>query len=101
MTADGSTAVFLVDSKLSQTGEGSCKPSVDTCSFVYLRAEDTRDEHFFADEDGTEYSLRLLAVEQKPIRAKSARSSKRRPRARDARRGGWSFDLPLFADERR
>lgn len=53
------TAVFMVDSRLSQGGEGECVPKASLCTFLELRPTPDRDEHHFRDADGNEYLLRL------------------------------------------
>jgi hypothetical protein len=104
VTDDRKRALFLVDSELSQAGEGSCKPSLETCTFLYLRTDQDRNEHFFTDEEGTEYTLRLLAVNKevvKPARGSSSRSSRRaRTGAAGARpaKAFRPFHFPLFVD---
>ena len=59
VTADHSTAVFMVDSRLSQGGEGRCVPKASLCTFLEMRPTADRDEHHFRDADGNEYLLRL------------------------------------------
>jgi hypothetical protein len=59
VTADHSTAVFMVDSRLSQGGEGRCVPKASLCTFLEMRPSADRDEHHFRDADGNEYLLRL------------------------------------------
>lgn len=56
---DRRTAVFMVDSRLSQGGEGRCVPKRTQCTFLELQARPERDEHSFRDADGKEYLLRL------------------------------------------
>jgi hypothetical protein len=69
---DNGEAVFLVDSTLTQAGEGRCRPSATTCSFLYLTTQDDRDEHIFTDDDGKEYSIKLLAVRRVQVKAAQA-----------------------------
>jgi hypothetical protein len=59
VTSDHETAVFMVDSRLSQGGEGRCLPKPSLCTFLELRATASQDEHHFRDADGNEYLLRL------------------------------------------
>jgi hypothetical protein len=56
---DHHTAVFMVDSQLSQGGEGTCVPSESHCTFLELSPDPEQDEHHFRDVDGNEYALRL------------------------------------------
>jgi hypothetical protein len=59
---DHTTAMFMVDSRLSQGGEGKCLPSPSLCTFLEMSADAESDEHNFRDADGTEYLLRLRRV---------------------------------------
>ena len=59
VTADHDTAVFMVDSRLSQGGEGRCVPKDSLCTFLELSTSPNQDEHHFRDADGNEYLLRL------------------------------------------
>ena len=56
------TAVFMIDSRLSQGGEGKCVPKASQCTFLELRTDAEQDEHHFRDPDGNEYILRLRAL---------------------------------------
>jgi hypothetical protein len=62
VTSDHETAVFMVDSRLSQGGEGNCVPRDSLCTFLEMRAEPAQDEHHFRDADGNEYLLRLRGL---------------------------------------
>jgi hypothetical protein len=110
VSGDREKAVFLVDSRLGQSGEGVCRPSVDACTFLYLRDSKERNEHFLIDENGEEYTLTLVDIRR--VRVESQASSKRsrsaarrerarRKRARRERARGEvrPFNAPLFADE--
>jgi hypothetical protein len=59
VSTDHTTAVFMVDSRLSQGGEGTCVPKRSLCTFLELQATPEQDEHHFRDADGNEYLLRL------------------------------------------
>ena len=53
----------MVDSRLSQGGEGRCVPRDSLCTFLELEAGNpARDEHHFRDADGNEYLLRLRGL---------------------------------------
>lgn len=56
---DRKTAVFMIDSRLSQGGEGRCVPKPAQCTFLEMQARAERDEHNFRDAEGNEYLLRL------------------------------------------
>ena len=80
-SADAKKAVFLIDSRVSQSGEGACRPSVRSCTFLYLRDQDDRNEQFLTDDEGREYHLTLLdirRVEVKRSSSKQAKASSRR-----------------------
>jgi hypothetical protein len=62
VTTTAKTAVFLVDSNIGVDTGGSCRPSADECSFLYLRPDGTHDEALLTDSDGTVYHLRLLKI---------------------------------------
>ncbi len=62
VTADHETAVFMVDSRLSQGGEGVCVPRDSLCTFLELQPNPAHDEHHFRDADGNEYLLRLRGL---------------------------------------
>ena len=63
VTTDHDTAVFMVDSRLSQGGEGTCVPRDSLCTFLELEAGNpSHDEHHFMDADGNEYLLRLRGL---------------------------------------
>ena len=62
VSTDHETAVFMVDSRLSQGGEGRCVPKDSLCTFLELKPTGTQDEHHFRDADGNEYLLRLLGL---------------------------------------
>jgi hypothetical protein len=101
--SDVKNVVFLVDSSLTQSGEGTCKPDEDTCSFVYLSLDDKQDEHSFTDQDGKEYTLKLLKinrVEVDPDTGKPKGGSSRKNSAGGALSGGGlpGFGFPLFTD---
>jgi hypothetical protein len=62
VSTDHKTAVFMVDSRLSQGGEGECVPKESLCTFLELESTPDRDEHHFRDADGNEYLLRLRRI---------------------------------------
>ncbi|MFL5910368.1 MAG: hypothetical protein ACJ768_07370 [Gaiellaceae bacterium] len=66
MSADFKTAIFLVDtSKYEAAGEGKCRPSPTTCSFVELNLHDSGNEETLAAPDGSsEYTLELTAIKR-------------------------------------
>ena len=62
VSTDHRTAVFMVDSRLSQGGEGKCVPNDTQCTFLEMAPSADRDEHHFRDPDGNEYLLRLRRI---------------------------------------
>lgn len=104
VTADEKRAVFLVDSSLRSSGEGTCRPTKRECSFLYLGTSARNNQQFFVDEDANEYGLRLLRMRRIPLREarRAARSASRRRAPARRRQGGWgAFSFPLFADAQR
>jgi hypothetical protein len=111
--SDPDEAVFLVDSTVSQAGEGRCKPSVGVCSFLYLKTSDDQNEHIFTTDDGREYTIELVNVRrvkvQSVVSSASSAAEGDRPTAstalgatdelRPVGDGLAGFGFPLFADE--
>ena len=64
VATDHETAVFMIDSRLSQGGEGTCVPRDSLCTFLELQANPAHDEHHFMDADGNEYLLRLRSLDR-------------------------------------
>ena len=56
VTAQGSNAVFLVDSTLEAAGEGKCKPSEAECAFAYIGAGS---QYIFTKDNGDSYTVRI------------------------------------------
>jgi hypothetical protein len=54
----------MVDSRLSQGGEGRCVPKDSLCTFLELKPTASQDEHHFRDADGNEYLLRLHGLDR-------------------------------------
>jgi hypothetical protein len=83
----GKTAIFLLDSSVSQNGDGRCQPSKDECTFIHLNAERNHDLHFLTTEDGREYAIRLLEIRKERVdrRARSSRAARSARGARGAR----------------
>ena len=71
--SDGKTAVFLVSSDATATGDGKCKPTPDQCDTIEMRAGDTE---FFDVAQGTagvtQYELDLLKVFHNKVTGKAA-----------------------------
>ena len=107
VTSDRKRAVFLVDSKLDTSGEGSCKPSGNECTFLYLAAGENSNEQLFTDVDGTEYTLRLDKLQRVELNPDgTGKGSSNKPTAGGSRlidspfaRAVTGFGFPLFSDE--
>jgi hypothetical protein len=68
--AKADNAVFLVDARLTATGEGNCKPSDDECSFLYLGAGSQ--ELFTIEDTGDSYGLRIDQIRRVEVGAKKS-----------------------------
>ena len=82
---DGETAIFLLSSAASSTGEGNCEPD-DTCTFLYMKAGDKqRFEAVNESDEVITYELVLLDIDVKrtdgPEKATSSSRSKRSKRS--------------------
>lgn len=99
--AVGKRAVFLVDSKLKQSGEGRCADR--SCSFISLSTNDDDDERIFTDEDGTRYRLRLDRIRRVAVDELKERRERRRAGAAGRRASPVDavhpFVAPLFGDD--
>jgi hypothetical protein len=107
---DNGEAVFLVDSTVTQGGEGRCRPSAATCSFLYLTTANGNDEHIFTTDGGKEFGIKLLQIRRVEVKAQQG-SSPSLPNAQAGRASAEftsvdpnedpfaGFDFPLFADE--
>lgn len=71
VSTDHETAVFMIDSRLSQGGEGTCIPKDTLCTFLEMKPTPSQDEHHFMDADGNEYLLRLRALNRTTAEAGS------------------------------
>jgi hypothetical protein len=71
--SDHKTAVFLISSDATATGDGTCKPSPTQCDQIEMRAGDTE---FFDVADGnagvTQYELDLTKVFKSTVQGKAA-----------------------------
>ena len=61
--SDGRTAVFLMSSSATTTGDGSCVPSDDECSFIYMKKNDVQTiEAVSSSGEVTTYELKLIKI---------------------------------------
>lgn len=74
ISGDLKRAVFLVDSHVDQRGEGTCRPSAGTCTFLHLRTDARHNEQFLTDEQGHEYHLRLRRISRVEVKPRSSRA---------------------------
>lgn len=82
---DGETAIFLLSSAATSTGEGNCEPD-DTCTFLYMKDGDKqRIEAVNSNDEVVTYELVLLGIDVKrtdgPEKAASSSRSKRSKRS--------------------
>jgi hypothetical protein len=92
----GTQAAFLVDSSLSATGEGHCKPSPSTCGVVYL---EPGEKETFDDGQGHQYELVIDQVRKVEVKAKGAKAGKAgRPTASTADGQPRRFLFPVLID---
>lgn len=72
----GKTAVFLMSSSSTTTGDGDCKPSDTSCTFLYLQEGDKQViETVTAEGDLLTYELELAGIEAKATALPSTASS--------------------------
>jgi hypothetical protein len=96
---DGETAVFLVSSASSTTGEGDCEPD-DTCTFLYMTAGQQQSfEAVDANDQVVTYVLKLLDVNVEETAGPEEASSKseRRAARRAARERRSGFNRRIQA----
>ena len=82
---DGETAMFLLSSAATSTGEGNCEPD-DTCTFLYMKkGDEQRIEAVNENDEVVTYELELLDIDVKrtdgPEKAASSSRSKRSKRS--------------------
>jgi hypothetical protein len=102
---DGKTAVYMVSSQATTTGDGRCEPSDSSCLFLYMKkGEEQTIEAVDATGGITTYQLELRAIHVKTLddssAAPKAGASKAGPRARaslrSAHRGRLGRAVPSF-----
>jgi hypothetical protein len=93
--SDGKTAVFLISSDATATGDGKCTPSDTQCDTIEMRAGDTE---YFDGAEGTagvkQYELDLLKVFHGTAKGKAAAAKA----ARRVSSGGKNVIKELKAD---
>ena len=88
---DGETAIFLLSSAASTTGEGNCEPD-DTCTFLYMKKGDKqRIEAVNSNDEIITYELVLLDIDVKrtdgPDKAQASSRSQRSKRSVEKTKG--------------
>jgi hypothetical protein len=96
---NASNAVFLVDSTLTGVGEGTCRPSADKCSFLYLGSGNV---HAFTGQDGQSYTLRVDEIRRVKVSSKKSsskgRATKKSSRAKTSQTNTRAFVPPVLID---
>jgi hypothetical protein len=87
---DGETAIFLLSSAASSTGEGNCEPD-DTCTFLYMKKGDKQSfEAVAGNNEVVTYELVLLDIDVErtdgPEKAKASSRKARSTRKANASR---------------
>jgi hypothetical protein len=94
---DGETAVFLVSSASSTTGEGDCEPD-DTCTFLYMKAGEQQSfEAVDGNNEVVTYVLKLLDVNLEKTDAPEGATTSRRAARRVAREHRETFTRRIQA----
>jgi hypothetical protein len=95
---DGETAVFLVSADATTTGDGTCSPSDDACTFLYLKKGEKRMiESVGQDGAVVDYELKLRDVNVKKTKGpEKAASSKASSSVNKARRLNFKRALRSF-----
>jgi hypothetical protein len=92
----GSQAAFLVDSTLTASGEGQCRPSAQSCGVVYLQPGE---KETFSDSQGRSYALVLDQIRKVEVKAKgSGANAKRAKKAHTADQHSRRFMFPVLID---
>lgn len=99
VSAGARHAVFLLNRSFQQAGEGTCRPSRATCTFLHLSTDPKKNGHRIVDDKGVTYLLKLRAIRRVTVQ-EAARASRRSARA-SAGRGSREANFPVFADEQR
>src|SRR3954467_11264126 len=74
VTTSGKTAVFLVNKDVGVDTGGRCRPSADSCTFLYLRADGDHDQAVLTDADGTLHHRRLLGINRVTVASATAKT---------------------------
>jgi hypothetical protein len=92
----GSQAAFLVDSVLTASGEGQCRPSAKSCGVVYLQPGE---KETFVDDQGHTYVMVLDQIRKVEVTAKTSRAKSDKPdKAKTADQQPRRFVFPALID---
>jgi len=84
---DGKTAVFLLSSSTTTTGDGRCAPTDSNCTFLYMKEGDSQViETVTSDGQIVTYQLDLEAIVAEPVKAPDTAKSSQSPSANDSAR---------------
>ena len=82
---DGKTAVFLVSSATTTTGDGDCEPTDSECTFLYMKAGDEQlIETVTPEGEIVTYELELVDINVKETDEPSTRRNGARARGSKA-----------------
>jgi hypothetical protein len=82
---DGKTAVFLLSSSTTTTGDGDCQPTDTNCTFLYMKAGDSQIiETVTSDGEIATYELDLISIDAEPVKAPDSAKSSESPSALDS-----------------
>jgi hypothetical protein len=101
VTSGGGNAVFLVDSTLTASGEGACKPSDSDCATVEIGPGS---EEQFTNDAGDVYKLRIDQIRKVKVEDEAASEAASKDDGKTAnasvepRRPVRRFELPPLAD---
>jgi hypothetical protein len=77
--SDGKTAVFMVSSDVTATGDGTCRPRKTDCQTIEVKAGDTEFFDFGSNEDVIQYQMDVVKIAdfKAATKASAARAHKR------------------------
>jgi hypothetical protein len=82
---DGTTAVFLMSSSATTTGDGDCKPDETNCTFLYLKKGDSRIvETVTAEGAAVTYQLDLDSIQTKATNGPTKANTSKHGKATDS-----------------
>jgi hypothetical protein len=91
---DAKTAVFMISSDATATGDGTCKPRKTDCQTIEMQAGDTEFFDFGTGEDVTQYQMDLLKVDEHTASTKAVAA---KARTRQSTKGRATLELAKAA----